>query len=97
MKAVFIVYNHGITEEVEDILKKFEIKGFTRWLGVHGQGSNKGEPHLGSHIWPSVNAAILTVINDEKVDPLLKEIEEVNKKVEEQGLHSFVFNVEKMV
>ncbi len=96
MKAVFIVYNHGITEEVEEILHTLEIKGFTRWLGVHGQGSVSGEPHFGSHIWPSENAALLTVIEDEKVDPLLDQIKETNKMVDEQGLHAFVFNVEKM-
>ncbi|MDD5609842.1 MAG: hypothetical protein PHY57_15095, partial [Ignavibacterium sp.] len=71
MKAVMIVYNHGITEEVDEALEQLNIRGFTRFLDVHGQGSEKGEPHLGSHIWPSKNAVILTVIEDNLVDGLL--------------------------
>lgn len=97
MKAVMIVYNHGITEEVEEALENLNIRGFTRFLNVHGQGSEKGEPHLGTHIWPSQNVVVLTVIKDELVDSLLEKIKEINKEAEEQGIHAFVYNVEKMV
>ncbi|MDD3558047.1 MAG: hypothetical protein PHW27_05685 [Melioribacteraceae bacterium] len=97
MKAVMIVYNHGITEEVDEALEQLNIRGFTRFLDVHGQGSEKGEPHLGSHIWPSKNAVILTVIEDNLVDGLLKKIEDINKEAEEQGLHAFVWNIERMI
>lgn len=97
MKAVMIVYNHGITEEVEEALENLNIRGFTRFLNVHGQGSEKGEPHLGTHIWPSQNVVVLTVIKDELVDLLLEKIKEINKEAEEQGIHAFVYNVEKMV
>lgn len=97
MKAVMIVYNHGITEEVNEALERLGIRGYTKFLNVHGQGSDKGEPHLGTHIWPTQNAAILTVIKDELVDPLLNKVHEIDKEAEEQGIHAFVFNVEKMV
>ena len=97
MKAVMIVYNHGITEEVEDALKHLEIHGFTKFLNVHGQGSQKGEPHLGTHIWPSQNAVVLTVVPEDLVDPLMEKIKEINAEAEEQGIHAFVWNIEQMV
>ncbi len=97
MKAVMIVFNHGITEEVNDALADLKIRGYTRWLNVHGQGSEKGEPHLGTHIWPAQNAVILTVIEDGIVDPLLAKVKEIDKEAEEQGLHAFVWNIEKMI
>lgn len=97
MKAVMIVYNHGITEEVDEALENLKIRGFTRFLDVHGQGSDKGEPHLGSHIWPSKNAVVLTVIEDNLVDDLLKKVENINEEAEEQGIHAFVWNIEKMI
>lgn len=97
MKAVMIVYNHGITEEVDEALQNLNIRGFTRFINVHGQGSEKGEPHLGTHIWPSQNAVVLTVIKDELVDALLEKVNEINKEAEEQGIHAFVWNIEKMV
>jgi nitrogen regulatory protein PII len=97
MKAVMIVYNHGITEEVGEALENLNIRGFTRFLNVHGQGSEKGEPHMGTHIWPSQNAVVLTVINDDLVDPLLEKVKEINAEAEEQGIHAFVWNIEKMI
>lgn len=97
MKAVMIVYNHGITEEVAEALETLQIRGYTKFLNVHGQGSEKGEPRLGTHIWPSQNAVILTVIDDKKVDALLNEIRKINTEAEEQGIHAFVWTIEKMV
>ncbi len=97
MKAVMIVYNHGITEEVNDALSELNIKGFTRFLNVHGQGSINGEPHLGSHIWPSLNAVVLTIIEDNLVDNLLEKVKAINNEAEEQGIHAYVWNIEKAV
>ena len=97
MKAVMIVYNHGITEEVDEALNKLNIKGFTRFVDVHGQGSDKGEPHLGTHIWPSKNAVVITVIEDNLVESLLEKVKEINAEAEEQGIHAFVWSIEKMI
>lgn len=97
MKSVMIVYNHGITEEINETLEQLNIRGYTRFLNVHGQGSDKGEPHLGTHIWPSQNAVTLTIIKEELVDPLLERLKEIDNEAEEQGLHAFVWNIEKMI
>ncbi|MBU2637080.1 MAG: hypothetical protein KJ963_08370 [Bacteroidetes bacterium] len=87
----------AITEEVDEELEQLSIRGFTRFVDVHGQGSEKGEPHLGTHIWPSQNAVVLTMIDDEKVEPLLNKVREINKDAEEEGIHAFVWNIEKVV
>ena len=97
MKAVFISHNQALTEEVEDILDMLAIKGFTQWIDVNGRGSVNGEPHLGTHTWPSLNNALMTIIPDEKVSKLLEKLSELNKQVEEQGLRAFVWNVEQSI
>lgn len=97
MKSVMIILNQSIAEEVNDTLAELNIRGYTKFLNVHGQGTNNGEPHLGTHIWPSQNNVLLTVIDDKLVDPLLDRIKEIEKETEEQGLHAFVWNIEKMI
>lgn len=97
MKSVFIIFNQALTERVETLLDHQEIKGFTRWLDVQGRGSINGEPHLGTHTWPAMNSAILTVIEDQKVEPLLDSLRKLNKKSEMQGLRAFVWGVEAQV
>ncbi|MBU2493226.1 MAG: hypothetical protein KJ571_11430 [Bacteroidetes bacterium] len=97
MKAVMIVYNHGITEEVDEALEQLNIRGFTRFLDVHGQGSDKGDPHFGTHIWPSKNAVVITVIEDNLVESLSEKVKEINADAEEQGIHAFVWSIDKMI
>jgi nitrogen regulatory protein PII len=97
MKAVFIPYNQAYKERLIDILDKMNIRGFTLWEQVQGRGTDQGEPHYGSHAWPTMNSTILTVIPDEKVEPLLKKIHALDLETEQQGIHAFVWNVEKMV
>lgn len=97
MKSVFIAYNQAFTERVEYMLDRLEIKGFTQWGEVFGRGSVSGEPHMGTHTWPEMNSAILTVVDDEKVDILLTKIQRLNEVNEEVGIRAFVWNVERSV
>lgn len=97
MKAVFIAYNQALTEKVDNALKVSGIKGFSKWADMLGAGSQKGEPHLGTHTWPSMNSGMLTIVDDDKVDKLLSYINQINKVAEEQGIHAFVWDIERMV
>lgn len=97
MKAVFISYNHSITEKVQEILNKLSIRGYTQWIDVKGRGSVKGDPHEGTHTWPELNNAHLTMVDDDKIPLLLKRLQALNKKAEEQGLRAFVWNIENAI
>jgi len=94
MKAVFIVYGQSLTETIEQLLDKMEIRGFTRWQEVQGRGSISGEPHYGTHAWPSQNGAMIAIIDEQKVENLLASLRQINKQAEQQGLNAFVWNVE---
>ncbi|MDY0078518.1 MAG: hypothetical protein RBR87_14720 [Bacteroidales bacterium] len=96
MKSVFIAYNQAHTERINFIFDRFKIKGYTQWDNVSGRGSETGEPHLGTHTWPEQNSAIITIVEDEKVEELLeavKKLDEINKDV---GIRAFVWNIEQV-
>ncbi len=97
MKAIFVSYNQALTERVEYLLDRHNLRGYTKWDNVHGRGTIKGEPHFGSHTWPSINSAILTIVPDEKVEPFLESLRKLDSKTEEQGLRAFVWNVENSI
>lgn len=97
MKSVFIVFNQALTERIETLLDHQGVKGFTRWVDVQGKGSISGEPHMGTHTWPAMNSAILTVTKDEDVESLLSALRKLNEKSEMQGLRAFVWGVEAVV
>jgi nitrogen regulatory protein PII len=97
MKAVMIIYNQAHSEKVEFILDKLGIKGYSLWENVQGRGSKDGVPHLGTHAWPEINKSVLTVIDDDQVDPLLEKVEKIDSINEEVGIRAFVWDVLKTV
>lgn len=94
MKAVFISFDQAHKDDIMRILDKYLIRGFTFWEGTHGRGTNTGEPHYGSHAWPSLNNSILTIIDETKVASLKKSLIELDESSPMLGLKIFVWNVE---
>ena len=97
MKSVFIVFNQAFTSRVEYMLDQLGIRGFTFFEQVQGRGSVKGEPRRGSHTWPEMNSAIITMVEDEKVDDLLLMVRKLDARNTEVGIRAFVWNIEKTV
>lgn len=93
MKAVFIVFNQAHTERVEYILDKLEIRGYTLWSDVKGRGSESGDPRLGTHTWPEMNSALLTIIPDKLVEELLDKVRKLDKINTEVGVKAFVWEI----
>ena len=97
MKSIFISFDQAYYEQILHILNSNNVRGFTRWDNVQGRGSKTGEPHYGSHAWPSLNSAILTVVPDEKVKTLLEELKALDATSELMGLRAFVWSVEESI
>ncbi len=94
MKAVFIAYNQALTEKIECVLDRQNVRGYTRWNRVQGRGTHTGEPHLGTHTWPALNETILCIVPPEKVEGLLAHLKKINDQSEMQGLRAFVWDAE---
>lgn len=94
MKAIFITYNQALTDRVQSILDENGVRGFTRWGLTEGRGSIDGEPHYGTHAWPSMNASILAVVDDEKIPVLLEALRAMDEATKMQGSRAFVWNIE---
>ena len=97
MKAVFISFNQAYYDDILSIMDHNNIRGFTYWESIQGRGSETGEPHYGSHAWPTMNSAIMAVVDDSKVDTFLALLHRLDKQTEALGLRAFVWNVEKSI
>jgi nitrogen regulatory protein PII len=96
MKAVLIVFNTALTDKVEYMIDKLNIRGFTQWDGLQGRGSVDGDPHYGTHTWPEINTATLCIVEDDKVDILLEKIQKIDEIDKRVGIRAFVWNIERM-
>ena len=92
MKAVFVTYNQAHTLQVNALLDTLGIRGFTRWALTEGRGSTDGEPHYGTHAWPSMNTSLLVFMEDGDVAPLLEALRTLDAEAPGQGLRAFVLD-----
>lgn len=83
-----------MTERIEEMLDRLDIRGFTLFPLTHGRGSYTGEPHMGTHTWPAMNTSILAVVEDEKIAPAMEALRAIDKDTQLQGMRAFVWNVE---
>lgn len=97
MKTVFIAYNQAYHEIILRLLSRLALRGYTSWEQVQGKGSKDGEPHIGSHAWPTMNGAMLVVAPAERVPQLLAELRRLDEATPDQGLRAFVWSVEAMI
>lgn len=94
MKAVFISYNQAYYRELVEVLEDNECRGYTKWHDIEGRGSVDGEPHEGSHAWPTMNDAILAFVPDEKLDKILSDVRAKDEATPELGMRAFSWTID---
>ena len=97
MKSVLITFDQAYYEQIISLLDRLNCRGFTYWDKVQGRGSKTGDPHYGSHAWPSMCSSILTVVEDVKVDPLLDALHKMDLATDQLVLRAFVWNIERSI
>ena len=97
MKAVFIAYDQAHHDKIIDVLTRSNCRGFTSFGNVQGRGSHTGEPHFGTHAWPSLASAILTMVEDHRVEKLLNKLKALDENRPLLGLRAFVWDIEQSI
>ncbi|MBQ8553527.1 MAG: hypothetical protein IJ431_04945 [Alistipes sp.] len=97
MKAVFVACNQSMYDAVMNVMKDMEIRGFTGWEELMGCGSKDGEPHLGTHAWPTMNSALIAVMEDDKAAAFLARLKQLDVDNDQQGLRAFAWPVTDMM
>lgn len=97
MQAIFIAYDQAHHEAILDILEKNSCRGFTSFGETQGRGSVKGEPHYGSHAWPALGGAILTIVEDSRLDSVLDRLKALDESKPLLGLRAFVWQITRTI
>lgn len=93
MTAILITYDQAHHEKIIDLLDRLTCRGYTSWPLVHGRGTSTGDPHLGTHAWPSESAAIITVVPDERVQSVLDGLRAFDADRPLLGLRAFAWPI----
>ena len=97
MKSVLITFDQAFYERIISLLDRLNCRGYSYFQDVQGRGSKNGEPHYGSHAWPSLASAIITVVEDNRVDNVLEILHQMDVETPKLGLRAFVWNIEKSI
>jgi len=97
MKALFISYDQAHHDAVLAILNSCMQRGFTCFEQTQGRGTVSGEPHYGSHAWPSMNSSILAMCDDDRIPLLLDRLKKLDAERPMLGLRAFVLPVEQAI
>ncbi len=94
MKAILITFDQAHYDRIVDMLERQNCRGFTAWPQVMGRGTEQGEPHYGSHAWPSMASAIITIVEDHRVAPVLQKLRALDQERPKLGRRAFTWAVE---
>lgn len=98
MTAIFIAFDQAYYHRIIDMLERMNCRGFTAWEQVQGRGSHTGEPHYGSHAWPSMASAILTIADtDERARRVLDALHQMDAATPRLGLRAFTWSVQQTI
>jgi nitrogen regulatory protein PII len=92
MKAVLLIYNQSVAEQIKYLLERLGINAYTMLDTVKGKGQI-GNPRFGTHTWPELNSAILTVVPDNQLDNIMSAINKLDKINEEVGIKAFAWDI----
>jgi nitrogen regulatory protein PII len=93
MKAVLIVHNSAIDDDINEALASLGIKRYTKFTGVLGKG-RLSEPHLNIEVWPETNYATLVVTDPSKAQQLMDKICDMRKTLAAEGLKAFMWTID---
>ena len=93
MKAVLIIHNAAIDEEVNEVLVSVGIEYYTKFPNILGKGQ-LSEPHLNTDVWPAINCGTLAVTDQAKAKELMEKVKQMRPKLGTEGLKAFVWEIE---
>jgi len=93
MKAVLIVHNAAIEQEVNEVLESVSIDCFTKFPNILGKG-RASEPHLNIDVWPGINCGTFVVAEQAPAKELMEKVRLLREKWASVGIKAFMWDIE---
>ena len=93
MKAVLIVHNVAIDEEVNEVLESVGINCYTKFTNTLGKGQLSG-PHLNTDVWPAVNYGTFVVTDQVRAKEIMENVRQMREKLGSEGVKAFMWEID---
>jgi nitrogen regulatory protein PII len=95
MKAVLIVHNVAIDNDVNEALESAGIHYYTKFTDTLGRGE-LSEPHLNTEVWPGVNFGTFVVTDEAKAKALMDGVRKLRERLASEGIKAFMWEIEQV-
>ena len=95
MKAVLIVHNAAIDEDVNEALVSAGIDCYTKFTNVLGSGKIS-EPHLNTDVWPAINYGTFVVTDQARAEEIMANVRRMREKLGSEGVKAFVWEIDEI-
>ncbi len=96
MKVAFIIHNVAETENINNVLEKFEVKNFTRIEKAVGKTINS-DPLFDNKIWPGYYTVTIIEDIENKIDKIREEIKFIKEHLKIPDLKYYEFEVNNFI
>lgn len=93
MKAIFVSCDQALYDEVQQIMSRLGVRGFTSWEEVRGCGGTTGDPHLGDYAWPMMNTAFISMVDEPVASEFLAALRALDEANPKMGLRAFWWEI----
>ena len=80
MKAVWMMHDIVLTDEIQEILDEIGIVGLSRWKRMTGRGPQSGA-RMDNHVWPGANSGAFVVVEDDVAARLMGRLQALRGEV----------------
>lgn len=80
MKAVWMMHDIVLADEIQDMLDEIGIVGMSRWKRMTGRGPQSGA-RMDTHVWPGANSGAFVVVDDEMAARLMGRLQALRDEV----------------
>lgn len=94
-KLIYLIFNSALEPEVMELIKKLKVSHYTRWDKVKGVGETG--PHFDDEVWPAVNIALMSVIDQSLIEPLAEGVRKIRAEFPGEGIRMLVVPFEEIV
>ena len=93
MKAVLIVHNEAIAEEVNEVLDAVGVQCYTKFTNVLGKGQ-LSQPHLDSDVWPGTNIGTFVITAQAQAEEIMANVRVLREKLGSEGVKAFMWQID---
>ena len=80
MKAVWVMHDIVLTEEIQALFDEMGIVGLSRWKRMTGRGPQSGA-RMDNPVWPGANSGTFVVVADDVAARLLGRLQALRDEV----------------